>query len=80
MSVETIFDHNVTPDEVAAVLGTRMSRDEYLNLVTEADSEYALIYRLFLHRNDKATAEKYFGKIKSPELIASIVEVNEGTT
>ncbi len=80
MSVETIFDHSVTPDEVLAITGIVLSEKQYLDRVTDADSEWSALYSLFLVRGNPDRADEYFKKIKSDELRRAIIEVNEGTT
>lgn len=79
MSMETIFDHVVTPDEVVAIKGLAMTKKEYLDLVTHADTAYSDLYSLFIIRENPNKAQEYFNKIESSGLRAAIIEVNEGT-
>lgn len=76
--VETVFDHNVTDDELKAVTGAEFTKEQYLSVSLSQDSEYCALYRLFSLRNDTEKASIYFNKIKNEELRASITEINEG--
>jgi hypothetical protein len=54
---ETIFDHNPTEVELKRLIG-RISKEKYLTL--NNDTHYHNIYRLYIMRGDKETAEKYY--------------------
>lgn len=66
MIMETIFDHNVTDEELNGILGLVMSKDEYLKSLDMGNNKllssiYAL-YRLYLWRDDNKKADEYYNK------------------
>lgn len=60
--IETIFDHNVTEDEIELLFGMTGYTEEYLQKKPQ-DRNYAHIYCLYLIRKDEMTAMKYFNLI-----------------
>jgi hypothetical protein len=60
--METIFDHNVTEEELVLLLGSVPDKEEYINGKSQ-ESHYRTLYRLCLMRGDKAEAKKYFDKL-----------------
>lgn len=60
--IETIFDHNVTEEEIELLFGMTGYTEEYLQKKTQ-DRNYAHIYCLYLIRKDEMTAMKYFNLI-----------------
>jgi hypothetical protein len=61
--METIFDHNVTGDEVVALCGVKKNRQQFLDWGLNQDEHNACIYRLYLMRGDKEKAMIYFAKL-----------------
>jgi len=59
---ETIFDHNITKEELEhAYITFKRSKEEYLKDVKyNQDRCYCDLYDLYTHRKDYATAKKYF--------------------
>ena len=60
---ETIFDHNVTPDELEMLCGSRSVNKEYVIREISQMQWYALIYCLYNIRGDEKTASSYAAKI-----------------
>lgn len=60
--IETIFDHNVTEEEIEILFGMTGYPEEYLQKKPQ-DRNYAHIYCLYLIRKDEMTAMKYFNLI-----------------
>ncbi|MBR3830724.1 MAG: hypothetical protein IKJ52_05685 [Muribaculaceae bacterium] len=60
--IETIFDHNVTEEEIEILFGMTGYTEEYLQKKPQ-DRNYAHIYCLYLIRKDEMTAMKYFNLI-----------------
>ena len=62
--METIFDHNITKEELKAVVGFSTVTKERLDSLgfTQRD-HYGVIYRLYTYRGDHKTAKKYADKI-----------------
>jgi len=54
---ETIFDHNLTETERKR-LWSKIPKEKYLAL--DSDTKYHDLYRLYIMRGDKETAEKYY--------------------
>lgn len=62
--METIFDHNVTKEELEAVLGyDSWTREELLSMGSTQRDHYGIIYRLYTYRGDHKTAKIYADKI-----------------
>ena len=60
--IETIFDHNVTEEEIEILFGmTGYTEEDFIN--NSQEDNYAHIYCLYLIRKDEATAMKYFDLI-----------------
>jgi hypothetical protein len=54
---ETIFDHNPTEEEIRRLIA-RIPKEKYLTI--DPDTKYYDLYCLYLMRDDKETAEKYY--------------------
>ena len=67
--METIFDHNVTPEEERELNGS-MSRETYLRIITQIDAYVDLAY-LYHMRGKKRKAKQYIEKTKDCNLINS---------
>jgi hypothetical protein len=69
--IETIFDHDVTEDELTLLFGApdeRLTQDEYLEFRQEDhDSRYADLFRLFDLRHDSKQAEYYLSFINESD-------------
>lgn len=76
--METIFDHNITQDEIENFFGAHFRTKEEYDLInstvvpgiiepmTEYDmqqDEYVGIYKLYKYRGDEAKAKEYYDKI-----------------
>jgi hypothetical protein len=64
MSVETIFDHNITEAEIAVILPSVITKEQHLSFGGNEDSEFGLIHNLYSFRGDDVTAKAYLAKIK----------------
>ena len=64
LTMETVFDHNITREELEAVLGFSDVTKERLDSLgfTQRD-HYSIIYRLYTYRGDHVTAKEYADKI-----------------
>lgn len=65
--METIFDHNPTPEELAIVFGIRSQDDlgRYKRtMALGADTQLGEIARLYLHRGMKDRAAQYLDSIR----------------
>ena len=67
--METIFDHNVTPEEERELNGS-ISRETYLRIITQIDAYVDLAY-LYHMRGKKRKAKQYIEKTKDCNLINS---------
>ena len=62
--METVFDHNITKEEIEAIFGTSNVTKEWLtSLGFDQRSHYNVIYRLYLYRGDNKKAQEYSDKI-----------------
>ena len=60
--METVWEHGITKEEIADILGCDNFTREDFSDFTQND-HYGLIYRLYLYRGDKETAKKYADKM-----------------
>ena len=56
---ETIFDHNVTDEEIKDLCGYLVDKDEFIAEDSQ-NAHYATIYRLLMMRGEKEKARVYF--------------------
>jgi hypothetical protein len=68
---ETVFDFNMTPEEIIEMFGYAMSEAEYKEFLSE-DSRYADLYLLFRDRKDTERAQYYKSLIKSKSFRESL--------
>ena len=61
--METIFDHNVTPEEVENITGFNLSKERYLKHYKTQIDCYTSIYYLYKIRGDEKKAQEYLDKI-----------------
>lgn len=64
--METIFDHNVTKEEIESLLGYIPDKDVIIKKGTQ-DAHYMMIYRLFRMRGLLEEAKKYFKMVKNTD-------------
>ncbi len=65
--METVFDHNPTPDELAVLFGeVPPTREEFEALGFGAETQNAYLHDLFRLRGDTARAEEYVQRISDP--------------
>jgi hypothetical protein len=67
--VETIFDHEPTPEELALVFNIRSREDldRYKRTMARgADTQLGEIARLYLHRGMEDRAAQYLASIRDP--------------
>ena len=60
--METVFDHNITREEINAILGPLDWKPENFERVTQ-ESYYELIYRLYSYRRNDKKAKIYLNLI-----------------
>lgn len=65
--MESVFDHNVTKDELELLFGTRNMTRERLDGLTNQEDNYAYLYRLYLLRKNREMATKYLSMIPDSE-------------
>jgi|GEM_PF-1077568 len=68
--VETIFDHDPTPDELASLFNIRTAEelDVYKRtLARGTDTQRAEIAKLYLHRGMREKAVQYIDSIQDPQ-------------
>ena len=72
--METIFDHNITNEEIKALTGFDLTKEEYLSADDDQVGYYIDIYYLYkIIREDEKKAQEYFDKIPdSPHKYFSI--------
>jgi hypothetical protein len=71
--METIFEHDVTKLEIEKITSCAPHKDfrtkETYTKVTDADTIYMDLYKLFTIRNDIEKAESFLKKVKEQENI-----------
>ncbi|MBC7359701.1 MAG: hypothetical protein H5U10_14310 [Desulfacinum sp.] len=69
MTIETIFDHDPTEEELDLVFNIRSKEDLHrykITLARSQDTQYGEIARLYLHRNKRERARHYIDRIRNP--------------
>jgi len=74
--METIFDHNPTPEEITAHCGKVITKEEHLSFPTGQVGEYALIYSLYKTRGDEAAATRYKALLP-PDYVRSCLDLDD---
>ncbi len=58
--METVFDHNITKEEMEAILGSpNYTRERLESVIKSQISHYGMIYSLYTFRGDHKKAGKY---------------------
>ena len=65
--METLFDHNPTPEELKYLFLTGMTREEYLASPRDFESEFGHIYALYMIRGQRDKALEYLSRIRDPQ-------------
>ncbi len=65
--METIFDHNPSPEELRYLFLSGQSKEEYLQSRTDQENEYGNIYALYLLRGKREQALQYLERIRDPK-------------
>jgi hypothetical protein len=65
--METVFDHNPTPEELRYLFLAGQDADAYKASHTDQEAEYGNIYALFMIRGDRPKALEYLEKIRDPK-------------
>lgn len=68
IQIETFWDHSPTEEELSDLLFGHWTREEYMHSVHAQDSEYGMIFRLFMIRGDARKAKSYLAKIQDQAL------------
>ena len=63
-NMETIFDHNVTEEEVKALTGFDLTKEEMLSFGLSQVQHWLKICTLYRIRNDNEKADEYLHKAK----------------
>lgn len=61
--METIFDHNITKEEVDKIIGFPLTKEEYMSICGSQEECYTDIYYLYLLRNNVSKGKYYLDKI-----------------
>lgn len=65
--METVFDHEPTPEELKYLFLAGRSRDEYLASHGDQETEYGNIYALYMIRGNREKALEYLNRIRDPK-------------
>ena len=67
--METIFDHNITEDEIKSIFISNFTIEEAKEFISDfnKDEHTALIAKLYALRKDFKKAEEYINKIEDEE-------------
>ena len=67
--METIFDHNITEDEIKSIFISNFTIEEAKEFISDfnKDEHMALIAKLYALRKDFKKAEEYINKIEDEE-------------
>ena len=75
--METIFDHNVTDDELERFGGREAfekAKRYGVDLLSDMDTNFYQIGILYAGRGDKKKANEYWSKIKDKKLLSTLVQ------
>jgi hypothetical protein len=75
-TMETIFDHAITPREMDVLLAVPLSKAKWDKLNNDADTNFGYIFRLYSHRGDDAKAAEYLAKIVDPEYRSNLAVID----
>lgn len=64
--MDTLFDHNPTPEELRYLLLTGPELEQYRAAKNDPETEYGNIYALYMIRGDKEKALEYLNRIRNP--------------
>lgn len=67
MSMETIYDHNVTEAELAVLFPSVITKAEHLLNGGSKNTQYGYIHNLYALRGDHVKALIYLEKIDNPQ-------------
>lgn len=65
--METIFDHNPTPEELRYLFLPGQDAESYKASHTDQETEYGNIYALYMIRGDRQKALDYLERIRNPK-------------
>jgi hypothetical protein len=65
--METIFDHNPSPEELRYLFLPGQNKEEYLATHTDPEAEFGNIYALYMLRGQRETALQYLERIRDPK-------------
>ena len=65
--METLFDHNPTPEELKYLFLSGMTREEYLASIRDLETEFGHIYALYMIRGQREKALEYLHRIRDPQ-------------
>jgi hypothetical protein len=65
--METVFDHQPTPEELRYLFLTGLDVEEYRATRQDQETEYGNIYALYMIRGDRTKALEYLEKIRDPK-------------
>ena len=66
--METIFDHNVTPEEMKWLMNRSYTLEEYLKIGGSENDMLVDIAKIFAHRGNRFMAKRYINKVSNPNL------------
>ena len=65
--MESLYDHNPTPDELRYLFLEGMSRAGYLASPRDEETEFGHIYALYMIRGRRDKAMEYLERIRDPK-------------
>jgi hypothetical protein len=66
-SMETVFDHEPTAEELKYLFLSGQSREEYVASHTDQETEFGNIYALYMIRGNREKALEYLNRIRNPK-------------
>jgi len=65
--METVFDHEPTPEELKYLFLSGRSPEDHLAAIVDQESEYGNIYALYMIRGNREKALEYLNRIRNPK-------------
>ena len=73
--METVFDHEPTPEELKYLFLSGRSREEHLASNVDQETEYGNIYALYMIRGNREKALEYLNRIRNPRLSCALKQL-----
>ena len=78
--METLFDHDPSEEELKFLFREGVSREQYVSIPRDLETEYGQIYALYMIRGRRDKALEYLDRIRDPKKHFTPKPKNGGAT